>query len=178
MSESVDRPETFTNYRSSHVTHRYFEPRGADDGVGMGEFLGHDRIVDSGLCRPMTAVARGAAIYATSLDGELGDDKDFSLVTSYDLGTAVSAGERKGFRAIIRRNATLPAEGSANFYPDTPGASFVRVPVIEVGGSGRPLHPGRSGGSRRQPRAPYAARHTGGREDAPYPLLSAPGVVI
>jgi molecular chaperone DnaK (HSP70) len=43
----------------------------------------------------------------------------------------VSAGEQRGFRAIIRRNATLPAEGSANFYPDTPGASFVRVPVIE-----------------------------------------------
>ncbi|MFC7812978.1 Hsp70 family protein [Streptomyces olivaceus] len=97
----------------------------------LGELLGHDRIVDSGLCRPMTAVARGAAIYAASLDGELGDDSDFSLVTSYDLGTAVSAGEQKGFRAIIRRNATLPAEGSANFYPDTPGASFVRVPVIE-----------------------------------------------
>ncbi len=79
----------------------------------------------------MTAVARGAAIYAASLDGELGDDSDFSLVTSYDLGTAVSAGAQRGFRAIIRRNATLPAEGSANFYPDTPGASFVRVPVIE-----------------------------------------------
>ncbi|MGV9874664.1 Hsp70 family protein [Streptomyces cellulosae] len=97
----------------------------------LGELLGHDRIVDSGLCRPMTAVARGAAIYAASLDGELGDDSDFSLVTSYDLGTAVSAGEQRGFRAIIRRNATLPAEGSGNFYPDTPGASFVRVPVIE-----------------------------------------------
>ncbi|MEU2490835.1 Hsp70 family protein [Streptomyces sp. NPDC007883] len=79
----------------------------------------------------LTAVARGAAIYAASLDGELGDDSDFSLVTSYDLGTAVSAGEQKGFRAIIRRNATLPAEGSATFYPDTPRASYVRVPVIE-----------------------------------------------
>ncbi|MEU6543024.1 Hsp70 family protein [Streptomyces sp. NPDC046859] len=97
----------------------------------LGELLGHDRIVDSGLCRPMTAVARGAAIYAASLDGELGDESDFSLVTSYDLGTAVSAGAQRGFRAIIQRNATLPAEGSATFYPDTPGASFVRVPVIE-----------------------------------------------
>ncbi|MCX5529767.1 Hsp70 family protein [Streptomyces sp. NBC_00006] len=97
----------------------------------LGELLGHDRIVDSHLCRPMTAVARGAAIYAASLDGELGDNSDFSLVTSYDLGTAVSAGEQRGFRAIIRRNATLPAEGSATFYPDTPGASSVRVPVIE-----------------------------------------------
>ncbi len=79
----------------------------------------------------MTAVARGAAICAASLDGELGDDRDFSLGTSYDLGTAVSAGEREGFRAIIRRNAALPAEGSADFYPHTPGALFVRVPVIE-----------------------------------------------
>ncbi|MFD4743942.1 Hsp70 family protein [Streptomyces rubiginosohelvolus] len=78
-----------------------------------GELLGHDRIVDSGPCRPMSAVARGAAICAASLDGELGDDRDFSLGTSYDLGTAVSAGEREGFRTIIRRNATLPAEGSA-----------------------------------------------------------------
>ncbi|KAB2975743.1 Hsp70 family protein [Streptomyces sp. SS1-1] len=97
----------------------------------VGELLGHDRIVDSGLCRPMTAVARGAAIYAASLDGELGDESDFSLVTSYDLGTAVSAGGQKGFRAIIRRNATLPAEGSGTFFPDKPGASTVRVPVIE-----------------------------------------------
>ncbi|MYX01723.1 MULTISPECIES: Hsp70 family protein [unclassified Streptomyces] len=97
----------------------------------LGELLGHDRIVDSGPCRPMTAVARGAAICAASLDGELGDDRDFSLGTSYDLGTAVSAGEREGFGAIIRRNATLPAEGSADFYPHAPGALFVRVPVIE-----------------------------------------------
>jgi molecular chaperone DnaK (HSP70) len=97
----------------------------------LGELLGHDRVVDSGLCRPMTAVARGAAIYAASLDGELGDDSDFSLVTSYDLGTAFSAGTQRGFRAIIHRNATLPAEGSQTFQPDKPGASAVRVPVIE-----------------------------------------------
>lgn len=97
----------------------------------LGELLGHDRIVDSGLCRPMTAVARGAAIYAASLDGELGDDSDFSLVTSYDLGTAVIAGEQRGFQAIIHRNATLPAEGMKTFHPSKPGASCVRVPVIE-----------------------------------------------
>ncbi|GGW24517.1 hypothetical protein GCM10010381_04550 [Streptomyces xantholiticus] len=102
----------------------------------LGELLGHDRIVDSGLCRPMTAVARGAAIYAASLDGELGDDSDFSLVTSGDLGPAVSTGEEKGFRAIIRRNATLLAEGSANFYPDTPRASMGWSPASrrEYGG--------------------------------------------
>ncbi|MFK4864229.1 Hsp70 family protein [Streptomyces sp. CSMPJR101] len=97
----------------------------------VGELLGHDRIVDSGLCRPMTAVARGAAIYAASLDGDLGDESDFSLVTSYDLGTAFGAAGQKGFRVIIRRNATLPAEGSSTFHPETPGASSVRVTVIE-----------------------------------------------
>ncbi|MFD8020805.1 Hsp70 family protein [Streptomyces lavendulae] len=100
----------------------------------LGAVMGHDRIVDPGLCRPMTAVARGAAIYAASLDGALGDQEgggDFSLVTSYDLGTAVSAGKQRGFRQIIRRNATLPAEGTSTFQPDKPGASSVRVAVIE-----------------------------------------------
>ncbi|MFE2151387.1 Hsp70 family protein [Streptomyces lavendulae] len=100
----------------------------------LGAVMGHDRIVDPGLCRPMTAVARGAAIYAASLDGALGDQEgggDFSLVTSYDLGTAVSAGKQRGFRQIIRRNATLPAEGTSTFQPDKPGASSVRVSVIE-----------------------------------------------
>ncbi|MGW2437541.1 Hsp70 family protein [Streptomyces goshikiensis] len=100
----------------------------------LGAVMGHDRIVDPGLCRPMTAVARGAAIYAASLDGALGDQDgggDFSLVTSYDLGTAVSAGKQRGFRQIIRRNATLPAEGTSTFQPDKPGASSVRVSVIE-----------------------------------------------
>jgi molecular chaperone DnaK (HSP70) len=97
----------------------------------LGDVMGHDRIVDPGLCRPMTAVARGAAIYAASLDGTRGDSGDFSLVTSYDLGTAVSAGQQRGFRQIIRRNATLPAEGTSTFYPDKPGASSVHVPIIE-----------------------------------------------
>jgi molecular chaperone DnaK (HSP70) len=59
------------------------------------------------------------------------------------LGAAVSAGEQKGFRVIIGRNATLPAEGSSTFYPDTPGASCVRATVIE-GEAGYPADSDRS----------------------------------
>jgi molecular chaperone DnaK (HSP70) len=97
----------------------------------LGAVFGHERIIDPRLCRPMTAVARGAAIYAAALNGELHDADDFSLVTSYDLGTAVSAGQQRGFRPIIRRNATLPAEGTSTFQPSAPGATSVRVEIIE-----------------------------------------------
>ncbi|MFB6889313.1 Hsp70 family protein [Kitasatospora sp. NPDC056327] len=97
----------------------------------LGRVLGHDRIVDPRLCRPMTAVARGAAIYAASLDGELNDLSDFSLVSNYDLGTAFNAGPERGFRSIIRRNATLPAEGTSAFQPSTPGAASVHVEIVE-----------------------------------------------
>ncbi|MFB6668836.1 hypothetical protein [Streptomyces parvus] len=95
----------------------------------LGELLGHDRIVDSVSAHDRRRPRRSHL--CGPLDSELGDDRDFSLGTSYDLGTAVSAGEREGFRTTIRRNATLPAEGSADFYPHTPGALFVRVPLIE-----------------------------------------------
>ncbi|MER5352068.1 Hsp70 family protein [Kitasatospora sp. NPDC002551] len=97
----------------------------------LGRVLGHDRIVDPRLCRPMTAVARGAAIYAASLDGELNDLSDFSLVSNYDLGAAFNAGRERGLRSIIRRNATLPAEGTSAFQPSAPGATSVHVEIVE-----------------------------------------------
>ncbi|MFF4383649.1 Hsp70 family protein [Kitasatospora sp. NPDC001547] len=97
----------------------------------LGRMLGHDRIVDPRLCRPMTAVARGAAIYAASLDGELDDLSDFSLVSNYDLGSAFNAGRTRGFQSIIRRNATLPAEGTSVFQPSAPGATSVHVEIVE-----------------------------------------------
>ncbi|MGK5497918.1 Hsp70 family protein [Streptomyces sp. URMC 125] len=89
-----------------------------------------DRILPSKLCKPMTAVARGAAIFAAALDGKL-EKTDISLVTSYDLGAAFDAGPRKGFIPIIPRNSTLRAEGEKTFQPNTPHARWLTVEVIE-----------------------------------------------
>ncbi|BBC30553.1 MULTISPECIES: Hsp70 family protein [Streptomyces] len=96
----------------------------------VGTILGADRIVDPRLCHPMTAVARGAAIYSAALDNHLERDR-FSLVTNYDLGTAFDAGPRKGFFPIIERNRTLIARGEKTFPPAAPGATSVTVEVIE-----------------------------------------------
>ncbi|MGW4436063.1 Hsp70 family protein [Streptomyces sp. NPDC004596] len=96
----------------------------------VGSILGADRIVDAGLCHPMTAVARGAAVYSAALDNHM-DRERFSLVTSYDLGTAIAAGPRKGFVPIIRRNRTLAARGERRFTPARPSAASVRVEIIE-----------------------------------------------
>ncbi|MFF4829395.1 Hsp70 family protein [Streptomyces sp. NPDC001312] len=96
----------------------------------VGRILGADRIVPAELCHPMTAVARGAAIYSAALDDP--DQKDrFSLVTNYDLGTAFDAGPRKGFQPIIRRNRTLIARGERRFTPSRPDAVAVNVEIIE-----------------------------------------------
>lgn len=96
----------------------------------VGQILGADRIVDPELCHPMTAVARGAAIYSAALDDP---DKyeQFSLVTNYALGTAFAAGARKGFRPIIKRNSTLIAKGEERFTPAKPGASSLNVEIVE-----------------------------------------------
>ncbi|MFD8790950.1 Hsp70 family protein [Streptomyces vinaceus] len=92
--------------------------------------FGVDRIIPPELCNPMTAVARGAAIYSAALDDP--DHKDrFSLVTNYDLGTAFDAGPRRGFQPIIRRNRTLIAKGEQRFPPSRPFASSVVVEIIE-----------------------------------------------
>ena len=96
----------------------------------VGQIVGDHRIIDPRRCNPMTAVARGAAIYAAALD-----DPDryhqFTLVTSYDLGTAFDAGPRKGFRPIIKRNSTLVAHGDERFTPARPGAASIIVEIIE-----------------------------------------------
>ncbi|WP_328982418.1 Hsp70 family protein [Streptomyces mirabilis] len=96
----------------------------------VGTILGADRIVDAGLCHPMTAVARGAAVYSAALDNHM-DRERFSLVTNYDLGTAIAAGARKGFVPIIKRNRTLAARGEGRFTPARPNAGSVNVEIIE-----------------------------------------------
>ncbi|MFG2879149.1 Hsp70 family protein [Streptomyces sp. NPDC048337] len=96
----------------------------------VASVFGADRILPPELCNPMTAVARGAAVYSAALDDP--DHKDrFSLVTNYDLGTAFAAGPRKGFQPVIRRNRTLAAKGERRFTPSRPYASSVIVEIIE-----------------------------------------------
>lgn len=96
----------------------------------VASIFGADRIIPPELCNPMTAVARGAAIYSAALDDP--DHKDrFSLVTNYDLGTAFDAGPRKGFQPVIRRNRTLAATGECRFLPSRPMASSVTVEIVE-----------------------------------------------
>ncbi|WP_432167998.1 Hsp70 family protein [Streptomyces sp. bgisy031] len=96
----------------------------------VGRILGADRIIPAELCHPMTAVARGAAIYSAALDDP--DQRDrFSLVSNYDLGTAFDAAPRKGFQPIIRRNRTLVARGERRFTPSRPDAVSVNVEIIE-----------------------------------------------
>jgi molecular chaperone DnaK (HSP70) len=102
----------------------------------VGQILGRDRIVDPALCHPMTAVARGAAIYADALD-DPSKYEQFSMVTNYALGTAFAAGPRKGFRPIIKRNSTLVAKGEERFTPAKAGASSLNVEIIE-GEEGHP----------------------------------------
>lgn len=96
----------------------------------LGGVFKPDRIVDSRLCPPMTAVARGAAIFAAALDGIL-PDTDIVLAASYDLGVAFEAGARKGFRPIIRRRQTLTAGGESTFTPAVPYADSVTVELVE-----------------------------------------------
>ncbi|MEU9867400.1 Hsp70 family protein [Actinomadura sp. NPDC048021] len=96
----------------------------------VGNILGSDRIVDPELCHPMTAVARGAAIYSAALN-DPGLHKQFTLVTSHALGTAFAAGPRKGFRSIIKRNSTLVAHGEERFTPARHGASSLNVEIVE-----------------------------------------------
>ncbi|MFH9550055.1 Hsp70 family protein [Streptomyces sp. NPDC017435] len=96
----------------------------------VGSLLGADRIVDPGLCHPMTAVARGAAVYSAALDNHV-DRERFSLVTNYDLGTAIAGGARKGFVPIIKRNRTLAARGERRFTPARSNASSVKVEIVE-----------------------------------------------
>ncbi|GAA4991229.1 hypothetical protein GCM10023205_73930 [Yinghuangia aomiensis] len=93
------------------------------------ELLGID-VVDSALCHPMTAVARGAAIAAAEIDG-LVDDACISVATTHDLGLAFPAGDQIGFAPVIPRYSTLPARGSRSAQPAVQGASKVLLDIVE-----------------------------------------------
>ncbi|MFF3947150.1 Hsp70 family protein [Streptomyces sp. NPDC001902] len=88
------------------------------------------KVVDARLCKPMTAVARGAAITAAEIDG-LVPGTTISVATSHDLGLTFQAGSRRGFATLIPRYSTLPARGSRSAMPAVRGASKVVLEIVE-----------------------------------------------
>ncbi|MFF2774563.1 Hsp70 family protein [Streptomyces sp. NPDC058052] len=90
-------------------------------------------VVDSRLCNPMTAVARGAAITAAEIDG-LVPDTTISVATSHDLGLSFAAGSQRGFATLIPRYSTLPARGSRSAMPARQGAQKVVLEIVEGDG--------------------------------------------
>ncbi|WP_052710715.1 Hsp70 family protein [Pseudofrankia sp. DC12] len=96
----------------------------------VGKVLSPESIVPAELCHPMTAVARGAAIYGAALD-DPDQHGQFALVTNYDLGTAFDAGPRRGFKPIIGRNRTLVALGEMRFVPNRPHAYALNIEIVE-----------------------------------------------
>jgi molecular chaperone DnaK (HSP70) len=81
------------------------------------------------VCDPMTAVARGAAIAAAILDGEL--DSELSVATTHALGTVSKKDGHRAFSQIIPRNATLPRRESKTYEPQTESQSAIRLEVWE-----------------------------------------------
>jgi len=77
------------------------------------------------VCEPLTAVARGAAIAAAILDGDL--DMDVSVATTHALGTVSKKGDVKKFSEIIPRNATLPRVETKTYTPNGPNRIGVEV---------------------------------------------------
>ncbi|MFF5840491.1 Hsp70 family protein [Streptomyces massasporeus] len=90
-------------------------------------------VVDSRLCKPMTAVARGAAITAAEIDGLI-PETTISVATSHDLGLSFEAGGRRGFAPLIPRYSTLPARGTRSAMPAVRGASKVVLEIVEGDG--------------------------------------------
>jgi molecular chaperone DnaK (HSP70) len=88
------------------------------------------------VCDPMTAVARGAAIAAAILDGEV--DSDLSVATTHALGTVSTKDGKRAFSEIIPRNATLPSRRSKTYNPVSDSARRIALEVWE-GDPERPL---------------------------------------
>jgi molecular chaperone DnaK len=85
----------------------------------LAEKLGPDELiaVPETVFNPMTAVARGAAIYAARLDGAK-TDLELAVTTHYDLAVRGKEGRDRKLRAVIGTNRVLPAEGSRRLYAE------------------------------------------------------------
>lgn len=82
------------------------------------------------VCEPMTAVARGAAIAAAILEGEL--ESDISVATAHALGTVSrKADGTRVFSEIIPRNATLPRRASKNYTPNSDRQKSLNLEIWE-----------------------------------------------
>ncbi|NUV60434.1 Hsp70 family protein [Streptomyces sp. CAI-85] len=90
-------------------------------------------VVDARLCKPMTAVARGAAITAAEIDGLI-PETTISVATSHDLGLSFDAGGRRGFATLVPRYSTLPARGTRSAMPAVRGAAKVILEIVEGDG--------------------------------------------
>lgn len=89
------------------------------------------------ICDPMTAVARGAAIAAAILDGEV--KSTLSVAATHALGTVITDSDgKRSFNKIIPRNAALPAVQTKLYRPSRPGQPKVTIEVWE-GDEEKPL---------------------------------------
>jgi molecular chaperone DnaK (HSP70) len=85
--------------------------------------------VDPEVCDPMTAVARGAAIAAAILDGDL--DSELCVATTHALGTVSTKNGHRKFSQIIPRNAMLPRVESKFYKPTAKDPSAIVLEVWE-----------------------------------------------
>ncbi|MFF3595649.1 Hsp70 family protein [Kitasatospora indigofera] len=94
-------------------------------------------LVDPAKCNPLTAVARGAAIAAATLDGQL--EGVVQVVNCHALGTRVTDETgRRSFGSVIPRRSPLPMKQEKSYTPHDPAATSLKIEVWE-GDPDRPL---------------------------------------
>ncbi|MFI1518613.1 Hsp70 family protein [Kitasatospora cineracea] len=87
-------------------------------------------LVDSAKCDPLTAVARGAAIAAATLDGQL--KGVVQVVNSHALGTRVKdSNGREKFSTVIPRRNPLPRELERSYSPHSARDTSLKIEVWE-----------------------------------------------
>ncbi|MFF8310438.1 Hsp70 family protein [Streptomyces lydicus] len=87
-------------------------------------------LVSTALCDPLTAVAKGAAISAAAMNGEL--ESIIRVVNTHALGTVTKDqhGNRR-FSSIIDRNQRLPQQRTKSYQPTQDRVSQLTVEVWE-----------------------------------------------
>lgn len=87
-------------------------------------------LVDTALCDPLTSVAKGAAISAAAMNGEL--ESIIRVVNTHALGTVTKDqhGTRR-FSSLIDRNQRLPQQRAKSYQPTRDQVSQLTVEVWE-----------------------------------------------